>query len=133
MFVGCKLPHGLTVTHAGQTIVLNGANVGYDSENPWRNGAAPDAELRASGVGLTILEGEQAAAFKEWCEISAKGPGPVQSGAIFITEAKGDATKEAQNLESEKTGLDGLDPDKDLPKGLETDADAATKPTKSKG
>lgn len=127
MYVGCKLPNGLTAEHNGQVIALNGANAGYTSDDQWKNGLAPDSPLRASGVGLTLLEGEKADAFQAWHDISAKGHGPVASGMIFIAKSNADAAKEARSLEGEKTGLDGIDPDKDLPKGLETDKDAGKK------
>ena len=132
MFVGCKLPHGLTISHAGREITLNGANIGYDPENPWRNGAAPDSALRTSGVGLTeIGDAADQSALLEWIDISGKGPGPVKAGKIFVVDRKADADKEARNLESEKA-ISGIDPDKDLPAGLETDKDAA-KASKAKG
>ena len=127
MFVGCKLPHGLEIQHLDQTIVLNGANVEYDADNPWKNDLAPDSPLRASGVGITKLEGPRADAFLDWYDVSGKGPGPVSAGFIFYTDSRADAAKEAQSLEGEKTGLGGLDPDKDMPAGVETDADAGTK------
>ncbi|GGN49375.1 hypothetical protein GCM10011349_19950 [Novosphingobium indicum] len=127
MIVGCKLPHGLEVTHKDATIVLNGANVGYDADNPWKNGASPDNYDRTSGVGLTTLSPDQEEPFKDWLETSGKGPGPVRSGLIFVASSKNDASKEAQALEGEKTGLGGLDPEKDLPKGVETDTDTAGK------
>ncbi len=119
MIVGCKLPHGHTIEHLGEVIVLNGANVGYDAENPWRNDAFPDAELRVSGCGLTTLDGDKAAAFKDWYELMKDG-GPVKSGAIFFTEKEADTKKEAKAREKVKSGIDALDPEKDLPKGLET-------------
>ncbi|WP_374413276.1 hypothetical protein [Novosphingobium colocasiae] len=124
MLVGCKLPHGLEISHEGVTVTLVGANVGYDGDNPWRNGGAPDSADRISGVGLTKLEGAQADAVMAWMDISGRGPGPVKSGMIFAVDTKAEASKEAQLLEDEKTGLDGIDPAKDLPKGVETDTDA---------
>lgn len=127
MFVGCKLPHGLTVEHNGQTIALNGANAGYTSDDQWKNGLPPDSPLRASGVGLTLLEGDKAAAFQEWHDISKKGHGPVSAGMIFIANSRSDASKEARSLEGEDNGLGGLDTDKDLPNGLETDKDGGQK------
>lgn len=126
MFVGCKLPHGLTVDHLNETITLNGANVGYDADTPWANGAAPDSLLRINGVGLTeIADPKKQEAFKAWFEVAGKGHGPVKSGLIFIVDKRADAEKETQLLEDEKTGLDGLDPSKDLPAGVSTDPETA--------
>ena len=127
MFVGCKLPHGLEIRHNDQTIVLNGANTDYDGDNPWKNDLAPDSPLRASGVGITKIDGPRAEAFKEWFDLSGKGEGPVASGFIFYTNSQAEAVKEAQSIESQQTGFGGLDPDKDLPSGVATDADAAKK------
>lgn len=124
MFVGCKLPHGLEITHNDQTIVLNGANADYDADNPWKNDLPPDSPLRASGVGITKVEGARADAFKAWFELSGKGEGPVSSGFVFHAGSQAEAVKEAQSLEGEKNGLGGLDPDKDLPTGIVTDTDA---------
>lgn len=123
MFVGCKLPHGHKIEHNNQVIELNGANVGYDGDSPWKNGFAPDSPLRASGVGLTRLEGAQADAFLDWADLTGKGLGPVKAGLIFFVDKETDAKKEAAALEGAKTGLDGLDPTTDLPAGLSTDTD----------
>lgn len=123
MIVGCKLPHGHTIEIGDRVIVLNGGNVGYDPENPWRQDNAPDAEGRVSGVGLTTLTGADAEAFKAWYDLN-KGGGPIKAGVIFFSEAAADAKKEARAREGVKTGVDALDPEKDLPKGLETASEA---------
>jgi hypothetical protein len=123
VFVGCKLPHGHIIEHHNTTITLAGANAGFDANSPWKSGAAPDSALRVSGAGLTRLEGAQADAYLDWYEMSSKGEGPVASGMIFHTARDADTRKEAQGLESETTGLDPLDPAKDLPKGLSTNSE----------
>lgn len=122
MIVGCKLPHGHTIDHLGVIIALNGANVGFDGNNPWRMGAFPDSIDRVSGAGLTTLEGDQAEAFKDWYDLNKSG-GPIASGTIFFTEKAADAVKEAKSREKVISGVDALDPEKDLPKGLETGKD----------
>lgn len=127
IIVGCKLPFGHTIEHNGEIIALNGSNVGYDPDNPWKSDNEPDSALRASGAGLTTLEGAKEDAFKDWAEMTDRGDGPVKSGAIFWAAKETDARREAINLESEATGLDGIDPSKDLPKGLETDTETAKK------
>lgn len=123
MFVASNLPHALTVEHKGRTIVINGANVGFDPENLHKNGLMPDTEFRAHGYGLTEVTGEDEAALKDWMEISRKGPGPVQNGSIIVTGNKADAKKEAKDADTAKTAAKGIDPDKDLPKGVETKKD----------
>lgn len=122
MIVGCKLAHGHTIDHLGVIIMLKGANVGFDGENPWRMGAFPDSADRVSGAGLTTLEGDQAEAFKDWYDLNKTG-GPIAAGAIFFAEKKADAVKEAKDREKVGSGTDALDPSKDLPKGLETAKD----------
>lgn len=122
MIVGCKLSHGHTIEYNGQVIALNGGNVGYDPLNPWRSDNAPDSMDRISGVGLTHLEGDQAAAFKDWYAQNKTG-GPIAAGAIFFTEKEADTKAEAKGREKVKTGTEALDPAKDLPKGLETAKD----------
>lgn len=119
MFVGCKLPHGHTIEHKDETIVLNGANVGFDGDNPWRNGVFPDAINRTSGAGLTELVGKQAEAFKDWFDVNKSG-GPIKAGMIFYAEKAADTSKEAAAREDVKSGTDPLDPAKDMPKGVET-------------
>jgi hypothetical protein len=122
MIVGCKLPHGHTIEIGDVVIALNGANVGYDPANPWRMDAFPDAADRTSGAGLTTLEGVQAEAFKKWFDLHKNG-GPIKAGAIFYTDRAADTAKEAKGREKVKTGLSGIDPAADLPKGLETAKD----------
>lgn len=122
MIVGCKLPHGHTIEFNGETIVLNGANVGFDGDSPWKMDAFPDSPLRTSGVGLTELQGKQADAFKAWYEAHKTG-GPIAAGTIFYADTQAAAQKEAKGREKVKTGTDALDPSKDLPKGLETAKD----------
>lgn len=122
MIVGCKLAHGHTIDHLGVIIALNGANTGFDGNNPWRMDAFPDSPDRVSGAGLTVLEGDQADAFKDWYELNKAG-GPIAGGAIFYTEKAADTVKEAKGREKIGSGVDALDPAKDLPKGLETAKD----------
>lgn len=127
MFVACNLPAGLTVRHAGREIKLNGPHTGLDPEALPKNGSAPDDYNRTSGYGLTEVSGDDAEALKDWMTISAKGPGPVRSGAIIAAGSKADVAKEAKANENAATGFTGLDPAKDLPKGVETATDAKKK------
>lgn len=120
MFVACSLPSGLIVRHNGQEIHLNGGHTGLDAEALPRNGSAPDDVNRVSGFGLTEVTGAQADALKEWMDISAKGNGPVRSGALVMAGSRADAVKEAKANEGAADGFGGLDASKDLPKGLET-------------
>lgn len=123
MWVASNLPHGLVVEHKDLTLHVNGSNVGFDPENLAKNGLAPDTAVRFHGHGLTEFTGTEADAFKEWFEISGKGLGPVQSGAIQIAQTEAEAKKSAAKNDDNKTARTGLNPDKDLPDGIETKKD----------
>ena len=123
MWVASNLPHGLVVEHAGVALHINGANVEFDPENLFKNGLAPDTAVRFHGHGLTEFTGKQVDAFTEWFGISGKGPGPVQSESIQIAQTEADAKKAAAKHDTSKTARGGLDPQKDLPEGVETKKD----------
>jgi hypothetical protein len=123
MHVICKLPHGLTIKHAGQTINLNGANEGYDPTFLAPNGRNNDGEKRVGGFGITELTGDQASAFEDWAnhvtykdgkKESGKLPEPnlaLENGMIVSFKSEADARKEAKNLSSYiATGTEGIDP-----------------------
>jgi len=129
LFVACSLPSGLIITHGELTFRLNGSNVGADLENLPRNGMLGDAENRASGYGLTTLEGAQADAFKAWVKDMTCDPNgkplpdssqfaPIAKGAIKWTESAAETRKLA--AKDEGMSIAGLDPDKDLPGEVET-------------
>lgn len=122
MWVASNLPHGLIVEHNGVTMTINGSNVGFDPENLAKNGLPPDTAARFHGHGLTELTGAEADAFKDWFKISGQGHGPVQSGAIVIAQTEVDAKKAAAKKDS-KQPVAGIDPETDLPAGLETKKD----------
>lgn len=120
MFVACNLPAGLTIRHKGQTIRLVGGHTGLDPDNLPKHGSAPDTASRASGYGITEVTGDAAEALKDWMAISAKGKGPVRSGAIIAADKRDDVAKEARSNEGSAAGFKPVDPAKDLPKGVET-------------
>jgi hypothetical protein len=136
MWIICKLPHGLTIKHNGQTINLNGANEGYDPEDLARNGVPRDGERRSGGFGLTELNADQSAAFEDWAakvtykdgdKAKGKLAEPhlaIENGMIGSFKTESDARKEAKNLSDMiLTGTEGIDPktDKQMKAaGLET-------------
>lgn len=139
--VACSLPSGLIITHGELTFRLNGSNVGADLENLPRNGLLGDAENRASGYGLTTLDGAQADAFKAWVKEMTETPegkklpdsaqfAPIAKGAIKWSESATETRKMAASEEGMSIG--GLDPDKDLPTDVET-ADETKKVLNKKG
>lgn len=132
-FVACSLPAGLTVEHDGIKINLNGANVGADEANPARNGGAPDSELRMHGHGITKLEGAQEEALDAWWKSVTLNPGgkplqepfaPIASGALRRFASEADLRKDVSRNEAH--AIPGLNPDKDLPPGVETADDRET-------
>lgn len=136
MHVICKLPHGLTIRHAGETINLNGANEGYDPTFLAPNGRANDGEKRTGGFGITELNPKQAAAFEDWSNQVTYKDGKKESGKllepnlalengmIMSFKSEADARKEAKSLSSAiTTGTEGIDPANDAQMkaaGLET-------------
>lgn len=136
LFVICKLPHGLTVKHNGQTINLNGANEGYDPTFLAPNGRTNDGEKRAGGFGITELTGDQAAAFDDWAAKVTYRDGKkeagklaepnlaLENGMILSFKSEADARKEAKSLSAAiTTGTEGIDPASDpqmKADGLET-------------
>ena len=134
-FVACSLPAGLTIEHDSVKVNLNGPNVGADPLNPVRSGRAPDSELRVHGAGITKLEGAQEEAFQAWWKGVTLNPGgkplpdhakfaPIASGALRQFASEADLRKEVAR--NEVPGIPGLDPDKDLPPGVETADDRET-------
>ena len=65
-FYACKLPHGLKVEHGGQTVILHGANIGEELDNPSKNGSPRENRQRVYGFGLTELPDSQTEAFEAW-------------------------------------------------------------------
>lgn len=96
--IGCKLPQGLTFKGSnGQDITLNGMNTA----------------MIEGGYGLTYLDENEAALFFATHEDFH----PVLSNAIFThhTDQIGDIISMGDELVEEKTGLEGLNPDKPSP------------------
>ena len=139
-FIACKLPHGLTINHQGQTINLNGPNEDNDPLNPNKNGQIVDSGTASGGFGLTELDGDKLKAFDDWVLRVTHVDGdktkpklaepflPLVNGSIQRFANEKDARAETQAMSSAvRTGLEGVDPEKDLPSGLETDKDAMRK------
>lgn len=136
LVVACKLPHGLSVRHAGRVLDLNGPNVGVDPLNPGPNRTRDDTSLRSGGFGLTVLnDTADIDAFKSWVKaatLDSKGGKlpPEQTfpalinGSILPFDSLEDAREETRLLgEQVVTGVEGIDPatDREMQSGkLET-------------
>lgn len=136
LFVACKLPHGLSIRHAGQSIDLFGPNADYNENLVMPNGYVPDSERVSGGFGITKLEGDQQAAFEDWQNQvtfkdgdKAKGKLqepflPLENGTLLVFKSEADARKETKSLAGMvETGTEGIDPatDKQMKRdGVET-------------
>lgn len=131
--VACKLPHGLTINHNGQTINLNGTNAGSNPLNPLVNGGMSDGKLVNADYGLTQLTDDQAAAFQDWSDWATykhkdgkpdKAAGqlaepflPLVNGAILTFKSMDEARAETSKVSADVvTGFDGLDGDAEIKK-----------------
>ena len=99
--VACKLPNGISITHADQTMTLVGAS---DSS-------------AVAGFGLT--RDVDADWFKDWASKHKDFP-PLKTGAIFISDDNKAADEAAERADDAdvQTGLEPLDPEKPAP-GIE--------------
>jgi hypothetical protein len=90
--VGCKLPHGLHLDIAGTRVTLAGRN----------------AATLIGGHGLTEVDKEF---FENWKALNPQHPALV-NGFIFAHDKRANAEAEAKEKQNEKTGTEGLNPDK---------------------
>lgn len=120
-FYACKLPHGLEVESNGQTIILHGANIGEETDNPSKNGEPRENRMRVYGFGLTELNDRQTEAFEAWkTEVTTKDGQPLRDGGFPAFEnglilgpfkTRADAEKECAAVASiVTTGFEGVDP-----------------------
>ncbi len=116
VLIGCKLPSGISLaidgTEDGERLVLNGMNT----------------SLVAGGYGITSVEQSVADAFFA----KYKDFAPVKAKAIFThgTDKVPDLVDLGTDLEGQKTGLEGLDPNAPAP-GLSEVEDAKARRAKT--
>lgn len=134
--IACKLPHGLDIRHEGKRLVLLGANIGEDLEQPSRNGSPADNTNRAFGYGLTTITADQAEFFTRWSNAAQFIGGDPAKGKVedaFPALSNGaiegpfkDKTEAIREIGAMVgvvvTGFEGLDPEKE--KGVEENTDA---------
>ena len=90
--VGCKLPQGLHLDHAGKRVTLNGTN---------------STEI-IGGHGLTLVDKEF---FDAWYD-AHRDYAPVKQGLIFAHDKEASVKAEAREKASHKSGFEGINPDK---------------------
>lgn len=103
--IGCKLPCGLVMTFGGKSVELRGSR----------------ASRILNGYGLTENVDEEF--WEAWKKAHAKLP-YVKNELVFAYADTRSAQDMAQERQNERTGLEGLDPDKpgkDLEKVPESD------------
>lgn len=104
VIVMCKTPSGLVLDLGDQDarkVRLNGAN-------------HPDA---VDGAGLTYVD----KAFWDKWSGAYKGFPPLEQGLIWATDKEATAKDAAKELKDEKTGFEGIDPNKPGPEVEPTD------------
>jgi len=120
-FYACKLPHGLRVDYQGTTIILAGANIGEELDNPSKNGSPRENRQRVYGFGLTEVSDTQTEAFEKWrTEVTTfkgeklkDGFPAFDNGSILGPfKSRNDAEKECASVSSiVTTGFEGVDPE----------------------
>lgn len=88
--VGCKLPNGLHLDHAGKRFTLRGANA---------------SEL-IGGHGLTQIPADF---WEAWATAHADFE-PLKQGLIFAEAKANDAKAAAEDNSENKSGFEGIDP-----------------------
>jgi hypothetical protein len=136
MFVACKLPHGLQITHAGKVLRINGPNEGMDLSDPAKNGAERDTAKSYGGFGLTELKDDDAKAYQAWVAAvtfkdgdKSKGKheepfAALENGALLDFPSQAAARSEIDAIgKSVTSGFEGVDPS-DKKNGVEKNTDA---------
>lgn len=90
--VGCKLPNGLIIDNEGHKVKLNGKN----------------SSRLIGGFGITEVD---KAFFDKWMAKN-KTAKFVSNGSIFAVDSASKVEGAAKEREKQKTGLEGLNPDK---------------------
>lgn len=120
--IGCKLPSGLLMQLGNPQdgnyaeVQLNGANQGdYIGRNEAGKIFIPKTE---NGYGLTQVDSEF---FNKWrAKFKVNAERWLKEGILFVVEDKASAQAAAADGSDVRTGFEQIDPDKALPKGLET-------------
>lgn len=108
VLIGCKLPHGITLNGPHGPVTLNGMNT----------------SRIAGGFGMTTVDGDVAAYLGAVYEDHSA----FKSNAVFVSDSYkvAEIAAMARELQDEKTGFEGLDPEKPAP-GVQVESDASLK------
>lgn len=95
IIIGCKLPHGLTITHPldkNVKVTINGLN-------------------SSKIVGSTYVTTEVDADFWATWKAAYLDYAPLKSGALFEARTQTEAAAKAKELAKEKTGFEPINPE----------------------
>lgn len=87
--IGCKLPHGLVLTHKGVKVILEGLN-------------------KSRIIGANYVTNQVDAEFWAAWKLENKDFEPLKSNAIFEASGVREAEDKAKELEKEKTGFEPM-------------------------
>lgn len=119
--VACKLPHGLSISHQGETIVLAGANDGVDAEMRHRDDRFALTELTDAQSDAFLAWTNEATYKRDKAGKAVKENGKldepflaIENGSIMWFKNRDDAKKEMGALvTSIQTGVEAIDPASD--------------------
>jgi hypothetical protein len=111
VFVGCKLPTGLLMEIIPEATVFNPPPAGTRIQIKGANSLKNDYSLRGLAqpmypYAITEVPGE---VFKEWMKRNAQSL-MVRNGFVFAADRRSDAVSEGKERESERMGLEPLNP-----------------------
>jgi hypothetical protein len=105
VIVGCKLPNGLILEVEDKRVCLRGSRI-VSQPNQRKGYVAPEV-IYADSINLVNKEFWEA-----WTAKVGKNYKPLRSGAIYASSNKIEATAKAKESADEKTGFEGVDPNK---------------------
>lgn len=97
--IGCRLPHGIVLEHAGRSVELNGRN-----KHVFGGLYVPEYDYGTTEVDADFWEA--------WIKEHPTFPA-VLSNAIFVAKTEADLKAIGNELKQEKTGMEQLDPEKE--------------------
>jgi hypothetical protein len=100
--IGCRLPHGLTLSHPNPEVKHKVTLAGLHSSKLVNRDGGPAAQYVTTTVD---------ADFWEVWKTAYRGYKPLQTGAIFEARNETEAIAKAKELRKEKTGLEPLQPE----------------------
>lgn len=101
VLIGCRLPHGLTISHPNPDFNAKATIAGIHSSKLVKRDGTPAAEYVTTPVDQELWD-----AFKT----AYKDYRPLKTGAIFEAKSEQEARAKAAEMKKEKTGLEPLDP-----------------------